>query len=206
MNRTTRARALRAVAPVAGLLAAGLLVYQGSYAAFNATTSNTADSWATGTLALENNGGNGSTYAASTTGIFAQTGVKIGDSGTKCLTVSSTGSMPGSLRLFRGTISGTNNSALAPQIKVTVEAVPVSTDISADCTNYPTSGITTLHSAVGLNSLPTTYAGASGVSLSGGAEKVAYRFSWTLQTLGSPTLDNPLQGSTAQADLTFEVQ
>ena len=40
MNRTQR-RLVRAVAPVAGLLAAGLLVWQGSTAAFTATTNNT---------------------------------------------------------------------------------------------------------------------------------------------------------------------
>ena len=58
-----RRRALRAAAPVAGLLAAGLLVWQGSYAAFSATTDNGSDTWATGSLALTNNGGTG-TYAA----------------------------------------------------------------------------------------------------------------------------------------------
>ena len=40
MSSTTRKRAVRAVAPVAGLLAAGLLVWQGSYAAFSSTTIN----------------------------------------------------------------------------------------------------------------------------------------------------------------------
>ena len=38
-----RRRALRAAAPVAGLLAAGLLVWQGSYSAFSATTASTGD-------------------------------------------------------------------------------------------------------------------------------------------------------------------
>ena len=56
MSRTTRRRAVRAVAPVAGLLAAGLLVWQGSYAAFTATTTNQQDSWAAGKLILKNNG------------------------------------------------------------------------------------------------------------------------------------------------------
>ena len=62
MSRPNRRRALRAVAPVAGLLAAGLLVWQGSYAAFSATTDNAADAWTTGSLALTNNGG-GTTYS-----------------------------------------------------------------------------------------------------------------------------------------------
>ena len=48
MSVSTRRRAVRAIAPVAGLLAAGLLVWQGSYAAFSATSSNTANAWTTG--------------------------------------------------------------------------------------------------------------------------------------------------------------
>ena len=56
MSRTNRRRTVRAVAPVAGLLAAGLLVWQGSYAAFSATTVDTGNAWATGQLNLTNNG------------------------------------------------------------------------------------------------------------------------------------------------------
>ena len=92
-----RRRALRAAAPVAGLLAVGLLVWQGSSAAFSATTVNTADTWSSGQLALTNNGGT-TTYAASTAAIFGgatETNLKPGSTGTKCLTVESTGSVAG---------------------------------------------------------------------------------------------------------------
>ncbi len=113
MSRTTRRRAIRAVAPVAGLLAAGLLVWQGSYAAFSATTNNTSDAWDTGSLALTNNGGTG-TYAGSTTALFnglvagqPENNIKIGSTGTKCITVESTGSIAGALKMYRGTVSGT---------------------------------------------------------------------------------------------------
>ena len=71
-----RRRALRAAAPVAGLLAVGLLVWQGSTAAFSATTDNGSENWATGSLTLTNDGGTG-TYAASTTAVFNETALKI---------------------------------------------------------------------------------------------------------------------------------
>ena len=122
MSRTTRRRAIRAVAPVAGLLAAGLLVWQGSYAAFSANTSNTQDAWDTGQLALTNNGGT-ATYSGTTSALFnglvagqPENNIKIGSTGTKCITVESTGNIAGALKFYRGAISGTNSAALAPQL------------------------------------------------------------------------------------------
>ncbi|MDQ1484573.1 MAG: hypothetical protein QOJ62_266, partial [Actinomycetota bacterium] len=52
-----RRRVVRATAPAFGLLAAGLLVWQGSYAAFSATTQNNNDTWSSASLSLTNNGG-----------------------------------------------------------------------------------------------------------------------------------------------------
>ena len=135
MSRTTRRRAVRSVAPVLGLLAAGLLVWQGSTAAFSATAPNTSDAWTTGSLALTNNGGTG-TFAGSTTALFTQSGLKIGDTGTKCITVESTGTLAGSLRLYRGALTGTGAAALAPQIGLTIDAAPVAAawmDLKVNC-------------------------------------------------------------------------
>lgn len=207
MNRTTRARAVRSIAPVAGLLAAGLLVWQGSYAAFNATTANTADAWSTGSLSLTNNGGT-ATYSGTTSALFTETGLKIGDTGTKCITVQSGGSLAGSLKLFRGAVSGTNSAALAPALRVTVEAagVAAATNVAANCTGFPATGITTLHSATALSALPTDYASATGVAVATGTQRVAYRITWSLPTTGTTGGDNALQSSTAQADLTWEIQ
>ena len=80
MSRTDqrRRRVLRAVAPVAGLLAVGLLVWQGSYAAFSATTNNTGDSWATGTLTLQNDAGTGTYAAKHDAALFTETALKPG--------------------------------------------------------------------------------------------------------------------------------
>jgi hypothetical protein len=209
MSRTTRARAARAIAPVAGLLAAGLLVWQGSYAAFSASTVNQGDSWATGQLALTNNGGNGSSYAqTTTTGLFGETNLVIGATGQKCITVSSTGSIAGSLRLFRdAAFTGTNANALAGALRVTVEAANTSgADVSANCTAFPTTGVQTLHSNVALSSIPSTWAGGAAFAVPSGNQKVAYRISWSLPTTGSNTSDNALQGATATTNLNWEIQ
>jgi hypothetical protein len=215
MSRTTRRRAVRAVAPVAGLLAAGLLVWQGSYAAFSATTSNTADAWSTGTLNLTNNGGLAG-YSGTTAALFNGTAVgqpennlKIGSSGTKCITVESTGSLAGALKLYRGTISGTNGALLAPQISLTIDAAGVAagTNVPANCTNFPASGTTPIAAGVALSALPGSYgAAATSMPVAAGTQRVAYRIAWVVTTTGTPAGDNALQGSSAIADLTWEIQ
>ena len=193
-------RALRAATPLAALLIAALLVWQGSNAAFSATTSNTADSWATGSLTLSNNGG-GSTYSGTTAALFTESNRKPGDTGVKCITVASGGSLAGSLRLYRGTLSGTNANALAGVIDLTVQAANVGAAVNVDssCTGFPGAS-TTVYSGT-LAGMPTTYAGAGQMALSGGSERVAYRITWTINT----SADNAVQSSSAVANLTWEV-
>ena len=198
-----RRRAFRAAAPLAALLVAALLVWQGSNAAFSAITDNTANAWATGSLTLTNNGG-GTTYAASTTGIFAETNLKPGDTGAKCITVHSGGTLPGSLRFYRGAVTGTNSAALAAVLDVRVDAVVVSaaTNVQANCTGYTGGTSGAVYNGT-LNGMSTTYAGAAGtaVALTGGAQRVVYRIGWTVNS----TAGNSVQSSSAQADLVWEV-
>ncbi len=207
MSRPTRRRIVRAVAPVAGLLAAGLLVWQGSYAAFSATTTNANDAWSTGSLALTNNGG-GATFANATgtvTGVFSETLIKPGSGNAKCLTVESTGSLPAALKLWRGTFAGTNAANLAAALTVTVDAMTVtpSTNVQANCTGYTGGTAGALYTGT-LTGLPTSYAAAAGsMALSGGTERVAYRISWSLP---SSVTDNTLQSSSVSTTLTFESQ
>ncbi|MGB8360411.1 MAG: hypothetical protein WCE80_03335 [Acidimicrobiia bacterium] len=198
-----RRRALRAAAPLAALLVAALLVWQGSNAAFSAITDNTANAWTTGSLTLTNNGG-GTTYAASTTGIFAETNLKPGDTGAKCITVHSDGTLPGSLRMYRGAVTGTNSAALAAVLDVSVDAVVVgaATNVQADCTGYTGGTSGAVYNGT-LNAMSTTYAGATGtsVALTGGAQRVVYRIGWTVNS----SAGNSVQSSSAQADLVWEV-
>ena len=203
-----RRRVLRAVAPVAGLLAAGLLVWQGSYAAFSATTDNTKDAWTTGNLTLTNNGGVNNGFGGTTPALFGETGIKPGSTGAKCITVDSAGSLPGALRLYRGAITGTNGANLAAALTLTVDAMPVSAgstlDVASNCSGYAGGTGGALYAGA-LGSLGTSYGAVSGtnVTLTGGGERVAYRIGWSLP---STVTDNTLQSSSAVATLNWEVQ
>lgn len=204
-QRQRRRRAARLAAPVAGLLAAGLLVWQGSTAAFTATTDNTGDAWSTGSLALENSGPDG-TYGASTGALFAETLIKPGTSGAKCITVRSTGDLAGDLRLYRGALSGTNAAALAAALDITVDATgPVATDpgVGADCSGYTGASTGGVFDGT-LAAMATGYgAAASSATLAGGTEYVVYRIGWSMD---GAVADNSLQGSDVATDLTWEIQ
>jgi hypothetical protein len=219
MSRTTRRRAVRAVAPVAGLLAAGLLVWQGSYAAFSATTVNKTDAWSTGSLALTNNGGVGSSYSGSTTALFSATKLVPGSTDTKCITVDSTGTLGGTLELYRAAITDTPNvlfpaSKLSTKLNVTVTAAPLAAGQSVDSTClagtgtvvFPSSGTTQVFTGT-LFGMPTAYntspaAGTFVTVSAGNLQRVAYKIQYTVD----PTTDNTYQGSSVSADLQWEIQ
>jgi hypothetical protein len=196
-----RRRALRAATPLAALLIAALLIWQGSNAAFSATTDNSNDAWATGSLALTNNGG-GTTYSGTTAALFTEANLKPGDTGAKCITVQSGGTLPGSLKLYRGTVSGTNSAALAAVLDVTVDAVAVgaSTNVQANCTGYTGGSAGAVFNGT-LNAMPSTYAAAAGTAVAGGTQRVVYRIGWTVNSGAG----NSVQSSSAQANLIWEI-
>ncbi|HET8738632.1 MAG TPA: hypothetical protein VFO17_02745 [Acidimicrobiia bacterium] len=195
-----RRRAFRAATPLAALLVAALLVWQGSNAAFSASTDNTANAWETGNMMLENNGG-GTVFDLSTNGLFDENDLRPGNSGAKCITVESTGSLSGDLRIYRGSVTG---SALADILTITVDAVEVSaaTNVAANCAGYTGGTGGALFNGT-LNGMDDSYVAAAGtsVALDGGTERVAYRIGWTVQDAG-----NSLMDETTQADLVWEVR
>ena len=197
-----RRRFVRAFAPAVGLLAAGLLVWQGSYAAFTATTSNNADPWSTGNLALTNNGGNGATYSDPTTATFGGTALTPGSTKTQCLTVKSAGSLAGSLKMYMSSLTdSTSSPTLGSQINLVVTAAPTTNDISTGCTNFPTTGTTPVYTG-SLTDFPATYSAAGGaVAVASGTQKIAYQVSWTVNSNAT----NALQGQTATAAFTWEI-
>lgn len=196
-----RRRALRATTPLAAFLVAALLVWQGSNAAFSATTDNTDDAWATGSLALTNNGG-GTTYSGTTAALFTESNLKPGDAGAKCITVHSGGTLDGTLKLYRGAISGTNGAALAAELDLAVDAAAVSssTNVQANCAGYPGGTSGAVYSGT-LSGMPDNYAAAAGTAVAGGPQRVVYRIGWTV----SSGADNSVQSSSAVADLIWEI-
>ncbi|MFI5100015.1 MAG: hypothetical protein ACHQE5_05815 [Actinomycetes bacterium] len=190
---------------MAGLLAAGLLVWQGSYAAFSATTASNADVWTAGTLTLQNNGG-GAVYAVSTSATFNETGLKPGSGNTKCITVKNTSSTAGNLKFYRSALADSAPS-LGAQIQVTIDAAIVGADVLANCTGFPVAGLTNVATGVALTALPNTYAGAvPSVAVGAGTVLVAYRIAYTFATTGTTAGDNALQGKTVTAGFTWELQ
>ena len=201
-----RRHLIRVVAPAFGLLAAGLLVWQGSYAAFSATTNDNTNTWTSGSLALTNNGG-GATYSATTTATFGGTALKPGATGTTCLTVRSASTAAGTLAMYESSLVDSTPS-LGAQIQLTVtEAVPA-TDVQANCTNFPTTGVTTVATSKPLSTWPTTYAAATGTTpvLAGPAVLEAYKVVWTFVTTGTNPGDSALMGKTVTAGFTWEIQ
>ena len=153
---------------------------------------------------MQNNGGTAS-FADTTASLFAETAIKPGSTGTKCLTVESTGSLPGTLRMYRGAITGTNSANLAAALTFSVDAAAISssTNIAANCTGW-TGGTSGAAYNGTLTGFATAYTGASVSSaLGGGTERVAYRIVWSLP---SSVTDNTLQSSSATAELDWEAQ
>jgi hypothetical protein len=202
-NRRRR-RALRAAAPAAGLLAAGLLVWQGSYSAFSATTDSSNDSWTTGTMVLTNNGGT-AVYAGSTSATFNETNLKPGSTATKCITVKSTGSLAGTLKMYRSALTDSSPS-LGAQIQVTIDEATVASDVLVGCAGFPAAS-TNVTTGTALTALPTTYGTATGpIAVAAGTQLVAYRIAYTFASTGTNPGDNALQGKTVTAGLTWELQ
>ncbi|MGH9061953.1 MAG: hypothetical protein ACRDZY_20930, partial [Acidimicrobiales bacterium] len=94
-----------------GLMASAGLVWQGSHAAFSSTTAPPASNWATGTVALSND--------TSNTALFTAAGLKPGSTATKCIAVTSTGTLPAAVKLYATGETSTN--ALDANINLTVK-------------------------------------------------------------------------------------
>jgi hypothetical protein len=201
-----RRRVVRATAPAFGLLAAGLLVWQGSYAAFSATTTDTNNTWSSGLLTLVNNGGTG-TYSAATTATFGGTNLKPGDTGTTCLTVKSSDLATGTLAMYESALTDSTPS-LGAQIQLTVtEGVPLA-DVQANCTGFPASGTTVVATNQPLSTFPATFAAATGkaTTAAGPAVLEAYKVVWTFASTGTNPGDSLLMGKTVTAGFTWELQ
>jgi len=202
------------MAPIVGLALAGLLAWQGSTAAFTASTRTSANSWDAGTLTLTNNTGGGGSFTAIGSAVFAVTGIKPGSTGTACVTVRSTGTAPGIGRFYVTNVVGTIPPALAPRIALTVETAALpdgtgpSATVPASCAGAPPTD--PVHVNAALTDLPGSYDTAvDSWWVAGGpsaTQNRLYRITWTFTSAGTTAADNLLQGTTAGADLVWEVR
>ena len=93
--RTATPRAARLAAVIGvplALVASGLVVSQASYSAFSSQTSNPTSNWTTGSVKISDNDGG--------TALFTAVNLKPGSTGNNCITVTSTGSLPSTVKLY----------------------------------------------------------------------------------------------------------
>ncbi|MFW0774322.1 hypothetical protein ACLRGI_14250 [Paenarthrobacter nitroguajacolicus] len=193
----TRAIAAFTAGPIA-ILIAGAMVWQGSQAAFTATTRNSGSAWSTGSVTLTDD----DLGAAA----FTVENIVPGQTGQKCIVVTSNANVAGEVRAYtqnliadrgledriffdleQGTGGSFNDCTGFTPIANTVPELPIST-LAAQNRDFATGG----------SSWQT--AGAPG-------ETQSYRGTWRFDTTGL-TQDqvNALQGARVGIDLVWELQ
>jgi len=198
---TRRAAKLAAwIAVPAAVLISGAAVAGGSYSAFSATTSNPTDNWSAGTVALADDDAN---VAMFNTTAASAGNLKPGSTGTKCILVTSTGSLPSVVKLYGSSASTTN--ALSSYIDLTITQGSGAT--SSSCTGFtPLASGSAVYSGTLANfgSSYSSYAnGITSWTTTGAASETrAYQFTYTVQS----TAPNSAQGGTAALGFTWEAQ
>lgn len=191
--RPVRRPAVLAAAIVLGLIASGLLVWQRTEATLSGSTGNPGNSWATGNVGLSDNDSGSAT--------FNVTGMQPGDTGTRCITVSYTGSVTSAIQLYAAGVSG--STALANDLSLVISTSPV-----ASAASDPTCANSYTWTQAWTGSLKTfdTFTGYSNpVPLStswtpGGTDHRAFKIVYTF----TPT--TPVQGTTTTSTFTWEAR
>ncbi len=198
-TRWSTKRLLLAVVVIGWVAAA---VGYGSYSAFTATTSNTGDTLAAGTVAIADNDGSGTLVTLSN--------AKPNDTDTGCITVNYTGSLAANVGLYVSSLTGTGLGAYVT-LTVTRGSFSPSAPAFRSCTNFVADGTNYIGAGNGviyngnLSVFPTTYAGGleptsgSPATWNNGDSHV-YKFTVTLQN------NNSAQGLTATAGFTWEAR
>jgi hypothetical protein len=185
------------VVPVT-IVATGLFVSASSYSVFNATTESQANNWTSGTVELQSDGSSG---GASGTAMFAAN-VSPGSTGTKCITVTSNGTVPSTVKLYGANLSDTNSLASYLTLRVRLGSAPDTT--GGDCTGFaassvvfPAAHLTTFPTAGWSSGLGTTWS-PTGSS----TETRVFEFTYTMDT----SAPSSTQAGTAHIDFVWEAQ
>ncbi len=189
LNRRT---AFVATAVVVGLVGSGALVWRSTSAAFTAQTSSGSNSWSTGTVALTNSGSGGA--------VFNATGLVPGNTGSRCITVTYTGSVLTSVKLYGTSLSQTNS--LASYVDLVISQ---GTATDAACTGWSADAGGALFTGTLANFAATKTDFASGIGTftpSSNPTTKTYRIDYTLSTSAT----NSQQGSTASVTFQWEAQ
>jgi len=170
-----------------------------TFSTFSNTTSNSNDSFATGTVTLTDNDAGAA--------MLSLASAKPGNASTGCIKVTYTGSLDSTVRLY-GTVSG----SLAPCLQLTVtrgtDSAPSfasCTNFTADATNYIGAGAGVIYSGV-LSGYPVSY-GAGVVDPTSGAPatwstNAAHSYKFVVSLVNNPSA----QGLSSTATFTWEAR
>jgi hypothetical protein len=195
---TPRAARLAAwIAIPAALIASGVVVSTASYSAFSATTANPTSNWTAGTVALTDDDSNSA--------LFNATGLKPGSTGSNCIAVTSTGSLPSAVKLYTTTGSYSTTNALASNVNLTVQqgtggGFGTCTGFTAATTNGTLFNDTLANFA----SQDTNYSNGVGTWAPTGSasETRVYKITYTVSSNAPSTV----MGGTAALGFTWEAQ
>jgi hypothetical protein len=198
---STRARKIAGLsAAPAAVLLAGAMVWQGSTAAFTATTRNAGNAWESGQVALTDDDAGSA--------MFTVENLVPEDRGENCIEVTSDATVPGEVRAYVENLSA---SGAGLENRITIGLERGSGGSFGDCTGFtPEAG--SVLTAGPLSQIASTYAdyetgGAAWETEGEAGEAVTYRATWEFDTAGmtQPQID-ALQGSRTSADIVWELR
>ena len=170
-----------------GVAVSSGVMWQASSAAFTAQTGNSANGWNAGTVALSDDD--------SGTAMFTATNLRPGSIGEKCITVTYSGSLSATVKMYSSAVSG----ALAPYVDLVIEEG--SGGGSGSCTGFAASGTAFTGTLAAFGSTRTGFAsGAGSFAPSGPAQAETYHISYTVNA----TTPDSAQGAAAAATFTWE--
>jgi hypothetical protein len=186
------------VGPVAVLLA-GALVFQGSQAAFTSTTRSAGNAWSSGQVALSDD----DLGAAA----FTVENLVPGQTGEKCIVVTSSSTVPGEVR---GYVQNLSKSAQGLENRITFDLQQGTGGTFNDCTGFvpapdtvPAAPLSTL---AGINYDYAT-GGSKWVTSGTPGEKKTYRGIWKFDTTGMTQQEvDALQGARTSIDMVWELE
>ncbi|MDF9279078.1 hypothetical protein P4U43_14915 [Arthrobacter sp. EH-1B-1] len=184
--------------PIAVLLAGGM-VWQGSQAAFTATTRNAGNAWSTGTVMLTDDDAGRAAFTAE--------GIVPGDSGEKCIVVTSGSNVAGEVRAYTQNLSP---SAAGLENHIIFDVEQGTGGSFNDCTGFaPTPDTQPGAPISALAQMNNNYlnGGSAWTTTGNPGESQVYRGSWKFDTTGlSQQQIDALQGSRISIDLVWELQ
>lgn len=170
-------------------------VGQASYAAFSAKVSNPGNNLAAGTVVLADDD--------SGSALFALSNLKPGSAGSRCIAVTSTGTLPAAVKLYATDVATTK--ALASYVSLTVTQGTGGTFSSCSGFNALGSGSAVYSGTLAaFTASATSYASGVGswAPTGSGSETRSFQFAYSV----SNSTPDSAQGGTATFGLTWEAQ